>query len=52
LLLPVSVRGPAADRAWSIKSGPCALLSGDMRSRIDAADACAYPQVNRINEPC
>lgn len=26
--------------------GPCAVLSSDMRMRIEAADACAYPDVS------
>lgn len=29
-----------------LEGGPCAVLSSDMRMRIEAADACAYPDVS------
>ncbi|MCF8015139.1 MAG: Uma2 family endonuclease [Chromatiaceae bacterium] len=29
-----------------LKSGPCTVLTSDMRIRIEAADVCAYPDVS------
>lgn len=36
----------AGELRQRLKDGPCAVLSSDMRMRIEAADACAYPDVS------
>ncbi|MBK1732934.1 Uma2 family endonuclease [Thiococcus pfennigii] len=35
----------AAELRQRLKTGPCAVLANDMRLRIEAADACVYPDV-------
>lgn len=36
----------AGELRQQLKSGPCVVLSSDMRIRIETADACAYPDVS------
>ncbi len=36
----------AGELRQQLKPGPCAVLSSDMRIRIETADACAYPDVS------
>jgi len=43
----------AGELRQRLKNGACAVLSSDMRIRIETADACAYPDVSVLcGEPC
>ena len=48
-LITINVAG---DLRQQLKTRPCAVLSSDMRLRIETADACTYPDVVVLcNEP-